>query len=77
MSVYMTYNNVNIWSGVLTHFPFVLIEPINWHIKKTYNLVNNQAHRVIVKVIADYNYISNVIDYDYIVSGNGDYDYLR
>jgi hypothetical protein len=29
-----------------------------------------------MKVIADYDYICNVIDYDYdyIVSGNGDYD---
>ena len=32
---------------------------------------------VIVKVIANYDYICNVIDYnyDYIASGNGDYDY--
>ena len=31
------------------------------------------------EVIADYDYINNVIDYDYITSGNGDYydDYLR
>ena len=39
-------------------------------------MVNNQTHCVIMKVIADYDYICNVIDYDYdyIVSGNGDYD---
>ena len=29
-----------------------------------------------MKVITDYNYIYSVIDYDYITSGNGDYDYL-
>ena len=40
-------------------------------------MVNNQTPCVIVKVIADYDYIYNVIDYDYIASGNGDYDYLR
>jgi len=34
-------------------------------------MVNNQTSCVIVKVIADY----NVIDYDYIASGN--YDYWR
>jgi len=28
-----------------------------------------------VKIIADYDYIYNVIDYDYIASGNGDYNY--
>ena len=28
-----------------------------------------------MKVIADYDYIYNVIDYDYSVSGNDDYDY--
>ena len=32
-----------------------------------------------MKVIADYDYIYNVIDYDYIASKNGNYvcDYLR
>jgi len=29
-----------------------------------------------MKVITDYDYISNVIDYDYTASGNSDYDYL-
>ena len=38
-------------------------------------MVNNQTHSVIVKVIAYYDYIYNVIDYDYIASGNGHYDY--
>ena len=38
-------------------------------------MVNNQTPCVIVKVIADYDYIYNVIDYDYIASGN--YDYLK
>jgi hypothetical protein len=28
-----------------------------------------------MKVITDYDYIYNVIDYDYITSGKGDYDY--
>ena len=41
-----------------------------------YNMVNNQTPCIIVKVIVDYDYIYNVIDYDYIASGNGDYDYL-
>jgi len=40
-----------------------------------YNAVNNQTPCVIVKVIADYDYIYNVIDY--IASGNVDYDYLK
>jgi len=40
-----------------------------------YNMVNNKTPCVIMKVITDYNYIYNVIDY--IASGNGDYDYLR
>jgi len=30
-----------------------------------------------VKIISDYDYIYNVIDYDYIASGNVNYDYLR
>jgi len=30
-----------------------------------------------MKVIDDYDYIYNVIDYDYNASGNGYYDYLR
>ena len=38
---------------------------------------NNQTPCVIVKVIADYDYIYNVIDYDYIASRNGYYDCLR
>ena len=42
-----------------------------------YNMVNNQTPWVIVKVIADYYYIYNVTDYDYIAFGNGDYNYLR
>ena len=40
-------------------------------------MVNNQTSCVIVQVIADYNHIYNVIDYDYIASGNGDYGYWR
>ena len=40
-------------------------------------MVNNQTPCVIVKVIADYDYIYNIINYDYIASGNSDYDYLR
>ena len=36
-------------------------------------MVNNQTSCVIVKVIAYYDYIKNVIDYEYIASGNGDY----
>ena len=40
-------------------------------------MVNNQTNYVTVNVIADYDYIYNVIDYDYIASRNGDYDYLR
>ena len=39
-------------------------------------MVNDQTPCVIVKVIADYDYIWNVIDYDYYASGNGDYCYL-
>jgi len=42
-----------------------------------YNMVINQTPWVIVKVIADYDYIYNVTDYDYIASGNDDYDYLK
>ena len=38
---------------------------------------NDQTSFVIVKVITDYDYIYNVIDYDYIAFGTGDYDYLR
>jgi len=38
-------------------------------------MVNNEIPCVIVKVIVDYDYIYNVIDY--IASGNCDYDYLR
>ena len=36
-----------------------------------YEMVNNQTHSVTVKVIADYDYICNVInyDYDYVASG--------
>ena len=34
-------------------------------------MVNNQKPFVIVKIIADYDY--NIINYDYIASGNGDY----
>ena len=41
-------------------------------------MVNYQTSCVIVKVIADCDYIYNLIDneydYDYIASGNGDYD---
>ena len=33
-------------------------------------MVNNQTPCVIVKVITDYDYTYNVIDYDYIVSVN-------
>ena len=40
-------------------------------------MVNNQTACVIVDVITDYDYIYNVIDYEYIASGNNDYDYLR
>ena len=40
-------------------------------------MVNNQTAWVIVKINADYNYIYNVIDYEYIASGNDDYYYLR
>ena len=40
-------------------------------------MVNDQIPCVIVKVIANYDYIYNVINDDYIVSGNGDYDYLK
>jgi hypothetical protein len=41
-------------------------------------MLNNQTYCVIAKVIADYDYIWNVIEYDYgyIASGIGDYDYL-
>ena len=41
---------------------------------KPLSLVNNQIP-LIVQIIADYNY--KVIDYDYIASGNGDYNYLK
>jgi len=40
-------------------------------------MVNNKTSYVIVKVIADYDYIYNVIDYDYLPSGNDDYEYGR
>jgi len=42
-------------------------------------MVNNKTPCVIVKVIADYDYIYHVIDYDYgySASGNVDYDYLK
>jgi len=40
-------------------------------------MVNNQTTCVIIKVISDYDYIYNVINYDYVASGNGYYDYLR
>ena len=40
-------------------------------------MVNNQTPCVIMKVIIDYGYVYNVIDYDYTASGNGNYDYLR
>ena len=40
-------------------------------------MINNQTHCVIMKVITDYNYIYNLIDYDDIASGNGNYDHLR
>jgi len=40
-------------------------------------MVNNQTPYAIRKLITDYEYIHNVIDYDYIISGNGDYEYLR
>ena len=36
-------------------------------------MVNNQTPCVIMKVIADYDYIYNIINYDYIASGNDDY----
>ena len=37
----------------------------------------NHTPCVIVKVITDYDYIYNVIDYDYIPSENVDCDYMR
>ena len=40
-------------------------------------LIIKKTPCVIVKVIADYDYICKVIDYDYIASGDGDYDYLK
>ena len=40
-------------------------------------MVNNQTPCVIVKIITEYDYICGVIDYNYIASGNNDYDYLR
>ena len=38
-------------------------------------MVNNQMSEISTN--ADYDYIYNVIDYNYIVSINGDFDYLR
>ena len=35
------------------------------------------THCVIVKVIDDYDIIYDVINYDYIAYGNGNYDYLK
>ena len=40
-------------------------------------MVNNQTPCVIVKIIAVYDYIYNVIDYDWIASGNAYCDYLK
>ena len=40
-------------------------------------MVNNQTPCVIMKVITDYDYIYNINYYDYIVSINDNYDYLR
>ena len=40
-------------------------------------MATSEAYCVIMKVIADSDYIYNVIDYIYIASGNGDYDYWR
>jgi len=40
-------------------------------------MVNNQTNCVSVNVIADYDYIYSVINYDYIASGYDDYSYLR
>jgi len=43
-----------------------------------HNMVNNQTPCVIVKLIADYDYIYNDYnDYNYIASGYGNYDYSR
>ena len=38
-------------------------------------MVNKQTTSVILKIINDYDYIYNVIDYDCNASGNGYYDY--
>jgi len=40
-------------------------------------MVNNETPCIIMYIITDNDYIYNVIDFDYIGSGNGDYDYLR
>ena len=40
-------------------------------------MVNNQTHCVTMKITADCDSIYTVIYYDYIASGNVDYDYLR
>jgi len=37
-------------------------------------MVNNETAGIIMKVITGYDYIYNVINYDYIASGNGDND---
>ena len=54
------------------------------HLKQCFNTFSCYVHRsnklnmvnitfsVIMKVIADYDYIYNVIDYNYFASGNGD-----
>jgi len=38
-----------------------------------YNMVDNRTPCVIGKVTIDYDYIYNVIDYDYITTGNCNY----
>jgi len=40
-----------------------------------YNNVNNWSLWVIMKVITDSNYTYDIINHDYIASGNNDYDY--
>ena len=40
-------------------------------------MVNNKKTCLIMRVITEYDYIYNVINYDYITSGSSDADYLR
>ena len=60
------------WANRLYCYIYIALptKPLSlaWH-----NMVNNQTPCVIMKVIDDYDYIYDVIDYNYLASGNGDY----